>query len=69
MVSEGRAQRIGNLSHRSACTGRDDGGFENIALAAAGDLGLAFQLVDDLIGSFGTRKQAGRAPGADLREA
>lgn len=37
--------------------------------AAAGDLGLAFQLVDDLIGTFGTRRQAGRAPGADLREA
>ncbi len=37
--------------------------------AAAADLGLAFQLVDDLIGTFGTRRQAGRAPGADLREA
>lgn len=37
--------------------------------AAAADLGLAFQLVDDLIGSFGTRRQAGREPGADLREA
>lgn len=40
------------------------------ALAAAGaDLGLAFQLVDDLIGTFGSRRQAGRAPGADLRAA
>ncbi|GAA1649250.1 polyprenyl synthetase family protein [Microbacterium flavum] len=37
--------------------------------AAAADLGLAFQLVDDLIGTFGTRRQAGRDPGADLREA
>ncbi|MBN9224763.1 MAG: geranylgeranyl pyrophosphate synthase [Microbacterium sp. SCN 70-27] len=36
---------------------------------AAADLGLAFQLVDDLIGTFGTRVQAGRAPGADLRQA
>lgn len=37
--------------------------------AAAADLGLAFQLVDDLIGTFGSRRQAGRDPGADLREA
>lgn len=37
--------------------------------SAAADLGLAFQLVDDLIGTFGTRRQAGREPGADLREA
>lgn len=37
--------------------------------AVASDLGLAFQLVDDLIGSFGSRRQAGRGPGADLREA
>lgn len=36
---------------------------------AAAALGLAFQLVDDLIGTFGTRRQAGRDPGADLREA
>jgi len=35
--------------------------------AAAADLGLAFQLVDDLIGTFGSRQQAGRDPGADLR--
>jgi len=39
-----------------------------LSLAAA-DLGLAFQLVDDLIGTFGSRRQAGREPGADLREA
>lgn len=32
-------------------------------------LGLAFQLVDDLIGAFGTDEQAGRPTGADLREA
>lgn len=39
------------------------------ALEAEGRaLGLAFQLVDDLIGAFGTAEQAGRAPGADLRE-
>ncbi|GAA1849288.1 polyprenyl synthetase family protein [Microbacterium koreense] len=37
--------------------------------AAAGDLGLAFQLVDDLIGAFGTAADAGRESGADLREA
>lgn len=37
--------------------------------AAAAELGLAFQLVDDLIGTFGSRRQAGREPGADLREA
>lgn len=41
---------------------------QELATAAA-DLGLAFQLVDDLIGTFGTRGQAGREPGADLREA
>lgn len=29
-------------------------------------LGLAYQLVDDLIGAFGTDAQAGRAAGADL---
>jgi geranylgeranyl pyrophosphate synthase len=32
-------------------------------------LGLAFQLVDDLIGAFGTDEQAGKPAGADLREA
>lgn len=37
--------------------------------AAGGELGLAFQLVDDLIGAFGTSEQAGRAEGVDLREA
>ena len=44
-------------------------GTRDALAAAAADLGLAFQLVDDLIGTFGTRRQAGRAPGADLREA
>lgn len=36
--------------------------------AAGGRLGLAFQLVDDLIGAFGTSIQAGRDTGGDLRE-
>lgn len=35
---------------------------------AGGSLGLAFQLVDDLIGAFGTPDQAGRESGGDLRE-
>jgi len=35
---------------------------------AAGRLGLAFQLVDDLIGAFGSDAQAGRESGGDLRE-
>ena len=35
---------------------------------AAGRLGLAFQLVDDLIGAFGTTQQTGRDTGPDLRE-
>ena len=40
------------------------------ALAQFGSrLGLAYQLVDDLIGAFGTDEQAGRPAGADLREA
>lgn len=34
-----------------------------------GALGLAFQLVDDLIGAFGTVETAGRMAGGDLREA
>ena len=33
-----------------------------------GHLGLAFQLVDDLIGAFGSALQAGRDEGGDLRE-
>lgn len=35
---------------------------------AGGRLGLAFQLVDDLIGAFGTTEQTGRDTGPDLRE-
>jgi geranylgeranyl diphosphate synthase, type I len=35
---------------------------------AGGGLGLAFQLVDDLIGAFGSQEQAGRDVGGDLRE-
>lgn len=39
------------------------------ALEAFGTrLGLAYQLVDDLIGAFGTSSQAGKPEGADLRE-
>ena len=36
---------------------------------AGGNLGLAFQLVDDLIGAFGSTTQTGRDTGPDLREA
>ncbi|GAB3602243.1 polyprenyl synthetase family protein [Microbacterium aureliae] len=35
---------------------------------SADRLGLAFQLVDDLIGAFGSAEQAGRESGGDLRE-
>ena len=35
---------------------------------AGGRLGLAYQLVDDLIGAFGSNAQAGREAGGDLRE-
>ncbi|WP_394278201.1 polyprenyl synthetase family protein [Microbacterium sp.] len=37
--------------------------------AAGSEIGIAFQLADDLIGTFGSRAQAGREPGADLRAA
>lgn len=41
---------------------------QRAALEAAGsEIGIAFQLADDLIGTFGSRAQAGREPGADLR--
>jgi geranylgeranyl diphosphate synthase type II len=40
----------------------------DMLVRAAGSLGLAYQLVDDLIGAFGTSAQAGREPGVDLRE-
>lgn len=41
---------------------------EAVLSALAHDLGIAFQLADDLIGAFGTDAQAGRQSGADLRE-
>ncbi len=48
------------------------GGADAEALRVLGDaggrLGLAFQLVDDLIGAFGTTSQTGRDSGPDLRE-
>ncbi|WP_127474398.1 polyprenyl synthetase family protein [Microbacterium sulfonylureivorans] len=40
----------------------------NVLADAGGSLGLAFQLVDDLIGAFGSAEQAGRETGGDLRE-
>jgi len=47
-------------------------GADGSALRVLGDLGgrlgLAFQLVDDLIGTFGTAEQTGRDSGPDLRE-
>jgi geranylgeranyl diphosphate synthase type II len=39
-----------------------------VLAGAGGRLGLAFQLVDDLIGAFGSAEQAGRETGGDLRE-
>jgi len=48
-------------------------GADASALRVLGDLGgrlgLAFQLVDDLIGAFGSATQTGRDSGPDLREA
>ncbi|MFC0197688.1 polyprenyl synthetase family protein [Microbacterium arthrosphaerae] len=48
------------------------GGADAEAIRAIGDaggsLGLAFQLVDDLIGAFGSSAQTGRDSGPDLRE-
>ncbi|MNY33145.1 hypothetical protein D3C86_1674080 [compost metagenome] len=43
MVTEDRTQCIGNLSHCGAGAGGDNRSFENIALAAAGDLGKCCQ--------------------------
>ncbi|MFH8250353.1 polyprenyl synthetase family protein [Microbacterium sp. B2969] len=55
------------------CAGAVLAGADAAALAtlqrAGGRLGLAFQLVDDLIGAFGSSEQAGRETGGDLREA
>ena len=44
-------------------------GVETMLAQFGSRLGLAYQLVDDLIGAFGTDEQAGRPAGADLREA
>ncbi|MEH3089317.1 MAG: polyprenyl synthetase family protein [Microbacterium arborescens] len=56
------------LSAGAVLAGADVG--DRAVLSSAGaDLGLAFQLVDDLIGTFGSEAQAGRGAGADLREA
>lgn len=46
-----------------------DDGDRAVLMSVGADLGLAFQLVDDLIGTFGDEAQAGRGAGADLREA
>ncbi|GAA2969776.1 geranylgeranyl diphosphate synthase type II [Microbacterium terrae] len=43
-------------------------GARDLVAHAGGRLGLAFQLVDDLIGAFGSEAEAGRDRGADLRE-
>jgi geranylgeranyl diphosphate synthase type II len=45
-----------------------DAAAEDELARVAQHLGIAFQLVDDLIGAFGTPTQAGRDVGADLRE-
>jgi geranylgeranyl diphosphate synthase type I len=54
------------------CAGALLAGASDEAIAAldaeGGRLGLAFQLVDDLIGAFGSAAQAGRDEGGDLRE-
>ena len=54
------------------CAGALLAGASPEAIAAldteGGRLGLAFQLVDDLIGAFGSAAQAGRDEGGDLRE-
>lgn len=52
-----------------AAIARASGGVEEILGAFGSRLGVAYQLVDDLIGAFGTVSQAGKAEGADLREA
>lgn len=48
--------------------GADDATLE-LLHQVGGQLGLAFQLTDDLIGTFGDLRAAGRESGADLREA
>ncbi|MGX5771824.1 polyprenyl synthetase family protein [Microbacterium trichothecenolyticum] len=51
-----------------ALLGGADGDALRVLGDAGGRLGLAFQLVDDLIGAFGTTAQTGRDTGPDLRE-
>lgn len=51
----------------AALAGADEDA-EQTLRAVAHELGVAFQLADDLIGAFGTDAQAGRESGADLRE-
>ncbi len=55
------------LQAGAVLAGASDEAMEVLA-TAGGRLGLAFQLVDDLIGAFGTAAQAGRESGGDLRE-
>lgn len=55
------------LQAGAVLAGASDTAMEALA-SAGGRLGLAFQLVDDLIGAFGTSAQAGRESGGDLRE-
>jgi geranylgeranyl diphosphate synthase type II len=55
------------LQAGAVLAGASDSAMEVLA-TAGGRLGLAFQLVDDLIGAFGTPAQAGRETGGDLRE-
>lgn len=56
------------LAAGAVLAGADDGD-RAVLIAAGAELGLAFQLVDDLIGTFGDSSLAGRDTGADLREA
>lgn len=55
------------LQAGAVLAGASDSAMDVLAVAG-GRLGLAFQLVDDLIGAFGTSAQAGRETGGDLRE-
>lgn len=55
------------LQAGAVLAGASDSAMDVLA-TAGGRLGLAFQLVDDLIGAFGTASQAGRETGVDLRE-
>ncbi|SDQ14606.1 polyprenyl synthetase family protein [Microbacterium sp. cf332] len=55
------------LAAGAVMAGADDGD-RAVLMSVGADLGLAFQLVDDLIGTFGSAMQAGRGAGADLRE-